>query len=63
MANGFDALTDAIKQNLKKAQDFVNLTVDQLKTIPQDVLASLQVNRDFKMYDAQARPHGLSSKR
>ena len=57
MANGFDALTDAIKQKLR--QNFGKLTVNELKKIPQDVLASLQVNRDFKIYVAQGRPRGF----
>ena len=36
-------MSDSIKQKLQNAKDFIKLTVDELKEIPQDVLGSLQV--------------------
>jgi hypothetical protein len=36
-------LSDAIKTKLQNAKDFIKLTVEELKEIPQDVFGSLQV--------------------
>jgi hypothetical protein len=43
VAEGFDKLSDAIKTKLQNAKDFIKLTVEELKEIPQDVFGSLQV--------------------
>lgn len=41
--NGFDKLKDSLKAKLSDAKEFVKATVQELLSVPQDVLSSLQV--------------------
>ena len=41
---GFDKLSESLKAKLTDAKEFVKATVNELLSIPQDVLSSLQVS-------------------
>ena len=42
--SAFDKLSDSLKEKLSDAKKFVQATVSELLSVPQDVLSSLQVH-------------------
>ena len=42
--DSFDKLTDDLKAKLSEAKEFVKATVNELLSVPQDLLSALQVH-------------------
>ena len=47
VAKGFEKLSVSIKQKLQNAKDFIKLSLDEVKQIPQDVFGSLQEGLEY----------------